>query len=197
MVETFNITRVRRYDRILDFDIENRPLNYWYEDRTAAEITAIAWSWYGEEEVHTRFLAPPPDHETSAWAMLMEFVNAYNDADMVTGHYIRRHDLPTINAMLLELGEPGLSSKMVSDTQTDLVKHANLSMSQKSLSEMLEVPRPKIEMPQAKWRDANRLTPQGILAARARVVGDVMQHKLMRQALIREGWLGVPRLWTP
>jgi len=36
---------VRSKQRILDFDIENRPLSYWIPDQPTAEITAIAWAW--------------------------------------------------------------------------------------------------------------------------------------------------------
>lgn len=190
-------TRVYTQHRILDFDIENRPLSYWFADATTAEITAIAWGWADEEEVEVRVLYPPPDHEVSMLEMLTDFRMAFDKADMVTGHFIRAHDLPVINSAMLENELDPLGSKLASDTKLDLVKHGKLSVSQQALSDMLEIPRPKIIMPQAKWRDANRLTPAGIEKTIARVVGDVQQHKLMRLELIRRGLLGTPKLWTP
>src|SRR5690606_12970728 len=42
--------------RILDFDLENRPLSYLGEDWTSAEITAIGWSWIGSDKVEVLLL---------------------------------------------------------------------------------------------------------------------------------------------
>jgi hypothetical protein len=183
--------------RILDFDIENRPLHYWYGDKTTGEITAIAWSWYGDPEVEVRVLQAPPRHLSSAANMLLDFVAAYDEADMVTGHFIRGHDLPIINSALIEQGLGRLSSKLTSDTKLDLVKHGQLSVSQKNLTELLGVPKPKIDMPQASWREANRLTPAGIELTKGRVVGDIIQHKALRTELLELGLLSAPRMWHP
>lgn len=190
-------TSVAKTHRILDFDIENRPLSYWYEDHTTAEVTAIAWGWLDSNEIKVRLLEPPPFHESSMMRMLTDFRAAYDEADMVTGHFIRMHDLPTLNSHMLEFGLPPLTAIMTSDTKLDLLRHANLSASQKALSEMLEVKSPKVAMPQGRWRDANRLTIEGRAAALERVKGDVQQHKELRAALLREGWLSPPRLWRP
>jgi hypothetical protein len=43
--------KTRRKLRILDFDIENRPLSYWVPDRPSAEITAIAAGWVDVKRV--------------------------------------------------------------------------------------------------------------------------------------------------
>src|SRR5690242_8588722 len=85
--------------RVLDFDIENRPLSYLGQDYTTGEITAIAASWEGEHHVKVWLLGrDSPDD------MLRGFVDLYDQADIVTGHYIRKHDLPIINGALLERG---------------------------------------------------------------------------------------------
>jgi hypothetical protein len=183
--------------RVLDFDIENRPLAYWYGDATTAEITAIAWSWYGDDEVHVRYLDPVPYHETSAVGMLEAFRRAYDKADMVTGHSIRRHDLPIVNSALVEYGLQTLSPKLVSDTHLDLIRYGQQSKSQASLSNVLGTKAEKPAMSTVRWRDANRLTPDGITATIERVVGDVKQHKELRLALIERGLLKPPRTWTP
>jgi hypothetical protein len=193
----FSIERVRTHHKVLDFDIENRPLNYWFGDRTAAEITAIGWGWVGEDAIEHRLLEPPPFHEGSMARMLTDFLDVYNEADVVTGHFIRMHDLPTINSALLEYGLEPLPSKMTSDTKLDLLRHANLSASQMSLAGMLDVKSPKVGMPQGRWRDANRLTLEGRKAAIERVEGDVRQHRELRAELLKRGWLGPPKLWHP
>ena len=181
-----------RRQRVLDFDIENRPLTYLGNDFTTAEITAIAACWGDGEVVRWRLLG-----EVDGEAILDWFVNLYDQADIVTGHYIRRHDLPIINGSLLELGRAPLSPKLVSDTKIDLRYRTGVSASQESLAAMLGVPAPKVHMTQADWREGNRLTAKGLEATKKRVVGDVKQHMLMRKALIERGWLRPPSMWRP
>ena len=57
---------------------------------------------------------------------------------------------------------------------------------------MLGIDAPKVQMDQKKWREANRLTPEGIALTKERVVGDVIQHMELRNALIELGWLDPP-----
>lgn len=199
----FDVTGIRRQGRILDFDLENRPLTYWYDDVTTPEITAIAWMWYtpsGDVDpslANVAILEPPPNGEYSARMMLRRFVEVYNEADMVTGHYIRKHDLPMINAALIEYGMEPLGPKLVSDTKLDLVSRKGLPVSQQALGEIFETKRPKVPMPQAKWRDANRLTPEGMNKTIVRVTGDVAQHIQVRRELLERGLLKPPTLWVP
>lgn len=178
--------------RILDFDIENRPLSYWCADRPSADITAIAWSWLGESKVHCLLLG-----EVEQYEMLAAFCIAYDLADMVTGHYIRKHDLPIVNGALIENGLDVLGQKLTSDTKLDLVKRLDLPASQEALSAYLEVKSPKVQMTQADWRLANRLAKEGLERTRKRVCGDVKQHKEMRAKLIERGLLKAPRVWYP
>ena len=148
--------------RVLDFDIENRPLTYLGNDFTTAEITAIAASWE-DGRVGVKLLG-----DVDGEAILDWFVELYDYADIVTGHYIKRHDLPIINGALLELGKAPLGPKLVSDTKVDLLYRAGVSASQESLAAMLGVPAPKIHMTQADWREGNRLTEKGLEATKLR-----------------------------
>src|SRR5690242_14257247 len=93
--------------RVLDFDIENRPLAYLGMDFTSAEITAIAAGWTDEKAVHVWALG-----DVDLADILLGFKAMYDEADIVTGHYIRNHDLPIINGALMELGLPGLGPKL-------------------------------------------------------------------------------------
>ena len=202
-----------RAKRILSFDIENRPLSYWYDGNCTAEVTAIAWGWQVspaadpvircralgdyefEQQEENRFgaeLRPVGGAE-----MLTAFVHAYNEADIVSGHYIRKHDLPIINGALVEHGMAPLRPKLTSDTRLDLVRWKDLPASQEALGDMLGLDSPKEHMSQAKWREANRLTPEGIAETRRRVIGDVRQHLELRAALLERGLLRAPRMWRP
>lgn len=182
-----------RQRRVLDFDIENRPLSYWRPDRPTAEITAIAACF-------TDSPLPPMVWvlgEDDPRHILEDFVELYEMADVVTGHYIRRHDLPIINGALVEAGLPTLSPKLTEDTKLDLVGFADIPKTQEHLAEMMGCAAPKVHMTQSKWREANRLTPAGLELTKERVVGDVLQHMEMRVKLRERGLLKAPRVWSP
>lgn len=183
----------KRPPRVLSFDIENRPLSYWYDGRCTAEVTAIAWAWTDSSEwVESRCLG-----DDRALVMLEDFREAYDEADIVTGHYIRKHDLPILCGALVEFDRPPLGAKLTCDTRLDLVRWSDLPKSQEALGDMLGLESPKEHMSQADWRDANRLTRAGVEETRRRVTGDVRQHCELRAALLDRGLLGAPRWWSP
>lgn len=179
--------------KVLDFDIENRPLSYWVADRPTAEITAIASCWVDDiESMEVGLLGRDEPEE-----MLVNFVNRYNEADIVTGHYIRRHDLPIINGALLEYGMPQLEPKMTSDTKLDMFKKADIPATQEFLSDLFGLPISKVRMGQTDWREANRLTDRGLEATYKRASGDVYQHMLLRQRMLSLNLLKAPKMWHP
>jgi len=179
--------------RILDFDIENRPLSYWYKGEPTSEITAIATCWV--DDLST-LKATVLGRETLE-EILVDFVKLYNEADMVTGHYIIRHDLPTINGALLELGMPQLGPKLVSDTKMHMHKKAGIPATQEYLSEIFNISAPKVGMTQNKWRKANRLTPEGLALTEKRATGDVVQHMLLRNRMLEMKLLAPAKMWRP
>ena len=177
--------------RVLDFDCECRPLHWISNDYVSREITAIAWAWCDEPDQTACVLLGEMDPVT----MLAAFRAAYDQADLVTGHFIRGFDLPLINGAMLEYGLPRLKDKLTQDTKLDLARHSGLSKSQENIAATLKLEHPKVRMNQAKWREANRLTPEGLAAARQRVTGDVQQHIEMRRRLLELGYLAPPVLW--
>jgi hypothetical protein len=177
--------------RVLDFDIENRPLSYLGSDFTTAEVTAIAWAWCDTPEDVTVYLLG--EHDLSF--ILNSFVDAYLRADMVTGHFILGHDLPMVNGALMECGMPPLQDRLVQDTKVHLIAAKGISKSQESLGAMFRLDAPKVQMNQSKWRAANRLTPEGLAEVRQRVTGDVRQHIELRQTLLDRQLLRAPCVW--
>jgi hypothetical protein len=129
-------------------------------------------------------------------AMLEAFVEEYNRADVVTGHFIRGYDLPLINGSLMRLGMGQLPDKLTQDTKGDLARAQGLSKSQENLGALLHLDSPKVSMNTAKWEAANMLLPSGIQGTLERVIGDVNQHIEMRQALLDLGVLGSPSVWS-
>lgn len=203
--------------RILDFDIENRPLSYWVPDMPTCDITSIASAWVGDHDsMKVDLLAPPcwhkgheqgcpdmPDYMVTTEVLLNRFVERYNQADMVTGHYIRRHDLPIINGALYDMDMPLLQAKLTCDTKLDMMKKADIPATQEFLLELLEpqcpigIPILKYHMSQRTWREANRLTRAGVEQTRIRVINDVHGHEHMRRAMLDRGMLRSPSMWRP
>lgn len=179
--------------RILAFDIESRPLSFWVPGRPSAEITAIASCWFDDvNSMHADLLG-----DVEPLEMLENFVKRYNEADMVSGHYIRMFDLPMINGALMEFGLPKLESKLTCDTRLDMFVKGDIPGTQEYLGEVLGVTVSKVHMTQHEWRNANRLLPAGLEAARKRVTTDVYQHMLIRGKMLELGLLKSPRYWSP
>ena len=179
--------------RILDFDTECRPMHY-NEWRAESQITGIAWSWVGEDDVHVEILNQNLRNETS---MMRRFLEIFGRADIVTGHYIRRHDLPLIVDHCARLGLPIPRQVLASDTKVDHVDVRGLGLSQENLSVTFGLAAEKHHMSGAAWRVANQLDRAGREGTRKRVVDDVIHHKQLRAELIERGLLKAPRVWRP
>lgn len=183
----------KRRKLILDFDIENMPLTYYAPDYPTAEVTAIAMQFVGDpKSAHVCVLG-----EESSEVMLQHFLERYNEAELVAGHYIRKHDLPILNGAMIEFGFNSLSEKMTSDTKNDLVRFSDLPKNQEYLGELMGTTAHKVPMSQYKWRAANRLTPEGLRLTKRRAMGDVKQNIQMRNNLIKRGLLKSPKMWRP
>jgi hypothetical protein len=178
---------------VLDFDTECRPMHY-NEFRPESQITAIAWSWVGSGHVYFDLLEPDGSNEQQ---MLERFRRAYLSADIVTGHYIRKHDLPLLNDHYVRLDMPTLDAKMVQDTQADMTKVLGLGKSQDNLADTFGLDRVKHHMSGARWRTANMLSEEGAEMTKKRVVDDVLQHIELRAAMLERGLLRTPRVWSP
>ena len=129
--------------------------------------------------------------------MLNDFVERYNEADIVTGHYIRKHDLPIISGALMEYGLPKLEPKLTSDTKLDMFKKADIPASQEYLAALFNLPMQKLHMTQQDWREANRLTSTGLEATERRVSSDVYTHILLRAKMIELELLRPAKTWRP
>jgi hypothetical protein len=155
------------------------------------EITAIAWAWVENPQPVVMLLG-----EYTLPEILAAFVKVYDQADLVTGHFIRGFDLPLVNSALTELQMSVLHDKMTQDTKLDLVRSSGLSKSQENLGATLGLNHPKVHMDQAKWRAANRLEPEGLAYVRERVAGDVLQHIELRNRLLKLEYLKPPVKWV-
>lgn len=187
----------KRALRILDFDCECRPMAF-YGEWVTKEITAIAWRTIGQKSTHYWLLEPTEtwdEHQAKKREGLLQFLSAYERADIVTGHYIRGFDLPLVNAHCVDLGVHPLGPKLSHDTKGDLISMHGISKSQQNMAAHLD-DSVKEGMDTAKWELANSLVREGRSETRRRVVGDVKQHIQFRQSLLDRHALKPPTVWT-
>lgn len=178
---------------VLVFDIENRPLSYWYDGNPTAEVTLIASKWLGAYPVDVFSMRRGGNRR-----ILQQFRHLYEEADVVVGHNIRRHDLPILNGAYIEQGLQPLSPKLTVDTLRDLVGWKDIPKSLEYLCDWLDCPVPKFHMTQHSWRKANRLEDSGMLLAAERVEDDVRATEWVYLELLKRGLLkGGPRMWKP
>ena len=152
------------------------------------EVTAIAWSWIGSDEVHHETLLDGPE------AMFGAFLADYERADMVTGHNLIRFDLPVLNADLLRHGFPSLGAKLVQDT-IRIVKTKGFKKGQDNLSTLIENPIGKMPLNWQEWHNAYK--EPGWPTVIERVTSDVRGHKLLRERMLERGWVRRPVMWSP
>jgi hypothetical protein len=190
--------------RILGFDIENRPLAYWYPGETTAQITAICWKWWDEPDAHVLLLTRNGRWRRDGMVKTLVHQDAFEyfaavlgDADLVYGHNIRRHDLPIFQAELLRLRLPPLDPVRTQDTLADYPKRKGKSASLESLATELGLGAEKMHMGVVQWERANRLEPAGLNETRARVIRDVLLQERLRGRLLDLGYLRTPRRWNP
>ena len=183
---------------VLDFDIETRRVGFHSAGRFApdgCEPVIIAAAFEGDEPevfgLGTRW------REKDARRIATRFRELYDCADIVTGHYITKFDLPILNGAMLEWGLPPLGRKVVLDTKTHLVDIQGMSKSQENLSALLDLEASKFHMNDQWWRQVARLTPEGLQLAETRVYDDVLQHQQLVEALNADGWLKPAELWRP
>lgn len=187
--------------KILDLDVECRPMSWYAGDFVTKEITAIAWRFVDEAEEATKCWLLTPSktwqqHMNKRRQGMQRFLKDYNAADAVTGHYIRGFDLSLINATCVRLSLPPLSAKLTHDTKSDLIRMSGLSKSQENLAAYFDLKHIKEKMSTHTWEQANSLVQEGREETRRRVVGDVNQHCEFRVELLKRGALQPMVMWT-
>jgi DNA polymerase elongation subunit (family B) len=187
---------VRRPEpRVLDFDTETRPLAVWFDGKCTWTPSAIAWAW---DDERVNVIAVPELEETDMLRVFRDvYEQAVNEHAVLTGHNIRDFDLPVLQAAMIEHDLPLLGPVMIQDTLRGLPKMKDMSKSQENLGITLGLATPKYHMSNAAWREANRLTLEGVALTKLRVASDVRQHRELRRALIERGLLSPPRMWNP
>jgi DNA polymerase elongation subunit (family B) len=182
--------------RILDFDVETIAAGFADPEWVPQKITCVAWSWIGSDVVESRVCGPAgifgrPERRAK---MLKPLLAAIAEADMVTGHNIRRFDLPVIQAEVMRLGLPSLQPMLVQDT-IKLRASKGFKKGQDNLGRLYRIADEKLALDWQAWQDA--YDEDGWQTIRDRAESDVTMHKQLRAALIELDYLKEPRRWAP
>lgn len=183
--------------RVLDFDIEAQPGAWFGGDFVTKRVLAIAATWVVDGQPTEINCWTRSRGKGTTMKMLKWFSGLYNEADLVTGHFIRGYDLIALQGGLMRYRLPLLEQKLTQDTKLDMVKASGISKSQENLGALYRLEHPKIQMSVPDWEEAGDLTPEGLAKVKARAIGDVEQHIELRNEMLKDGTLGRARMWYP
>src|SRR5690348_17068755 len=90
--------------RLLCFDIENKPGTFGGHDFTFSKVTAVGAMFVDETEPRGWILNRRSKNQMKRVAR--DFRRLWDDAGIVVGHNIRRHDIKILNGLYATLGLP-------------------------------------------------------------------------------------------
>lgn len=171
---------------ILDFDTENGPGFYWYDDTTTSLLHTVSSAW-----VHNPGTMLT---QTTKWYSkrglqvepLHEFRYRVEHADIVTGHNILKHDIPLLNAHMDRTGQARLKWPHVVDTMKLRQGVRGLPKSQEYLLDLFDIEAEKMRVPLSVWERAWRGEPEASAIVVERCESDVLGHIALYKALV--GW---------
>lgn len=164
--------------RVLDFDTENIPGFYWYDERCTDFLHTIACAWADD----------PKDYHV--WQMrwssklgmhfprrsYMEFKEIVESAGIVTAHNVARHDIPLLNGHADRYGLPRIKWPRVVDTLTHIKKSSGVPRSQEYLADREDLGEKKMHVGLYTWEGAARGKPDAMQVVADRCLSDVISH---------------------
>lgn len=173
--------------RGLAYDVENAPSTYGGGDYTHPKLTALGWQFLDERHPHSIALSRRNPESLVASAEI--FREAWDQADFVIGHNIRRHDQKLLDGFYASIDQPLLARKRMVDTYLDQPKMRGFSRSLENLAARWECPEQKLHMSEHDWQRAYDGITESVLKMRKRVESDVrisiwLYHELLRRNLL-------------
>lgn len=190
---------VRRL-RALAFDFECLATGYADPAWVPQVTTVISYSWLDSDVVTTLAVCDYTDNQMphitkpAQRAMLVDFLEAYNQADELSFHNGRRFDQPVLNGMCWWVGLPRIAAKPTRDT-IRLGRVKGVKKGQDNIGEVLGIEDRKLALNHEQWVSA--YAEPGWPVVRERCSSDVVQHKRIRQEMEARGWLESPVRWRP
>lgn len=190
----------QRPTRALAFDFECLATGYSDPSWVPQVTTVISYSWIGSDKVDTLAVCDytknqmPHINKAAQREMLSRFLAVYEEADELSFHNGRRYDQPILNGMCWWAGLPPIAPKPTVDT-IDLGKVKGIKKGQDNMGILLGVPVHKMSLNHSEWVQA--YAEPGWPLVRDRCASDVVQHKLIRAEMKKQGWLRQTRTWRP
>lgn len=171
---------------VLDFDTENSPAFYWYDEKSTDVLHTIAASYLDDEEVFSwqrrwdpkRGLLFPQKGYLAFKAMVEQ-------ADVVTCHNVIRHDVPLLRAYAFRESLPEIQWPRVEDTMKMVGKGKGLPKGQEYLADHFKLGERKMHVGLHTWERASLGDPEACQIVRERCESDVRSHKELYRALRR------------
>lgn len=179
--------------RILDFDIETLAAGYadpaWVPDK----ITCISASWIGEDEVYTWMTGQRGywSRKARARKVLRPFYELLSEAEMVTGHNIKRFDLRVFNAEAMRCGVEPIRQVLVEDTMA-ILRSKGFKKGLDNIAVELGCGG-KLALSWSEWDKAYEDPSWQVVKERCE--SDVRLHKQVREEMRSRGWLKPPTMW--
>lgn len=164
--------------RVLDFDTENRPGFYWYDEKCTDMLHTIACAWVDDpKDNHVWQVRLSrdrglyfPDRSYLAFKRLVE------SAGIVTAHNVKRHDIPLLNAHADRYHLPRIQWPMVVDTLLDIKATKGMSRGQEFLADRDTTKERKMHVGLHTWERASCGDPEAMQVVADRCLSDVLSH---------------------
>jgi DNA polymerase elongation subunit (family B) len=189
------VTRPGKQLLVVDWDIETVAAGFADPEWVPQKITCVAWSFVGEEKVESRICGPEGlfGNPKKRADMLKPLIKALNKADMWTGHNLWNFDIPVLVAECQRLGLPLPKSGVLVQDTIKMVHAKGFKKGQDNLGQLFKLPIDKLPLSWQQWQDG--YDEKGWQLIRERCETDVLQHKLLREEMIKRGWLQSPKRW--
>jgi len=182
--------------KILHLDCEALSAGYptGTYNKVPQKMTAIAWSWGGDDNIEVISCGKKGifDEEIRA-KMIKKFLPILEEANILSGHYLRGFDMPLFVEECHRLNLPMPSAKLVLDTM-DLPKGV-MKKGLDNLAIIYELPAEKMEMNWAQWYKAYGNPTWDEIEQR--VASDVLLQKYVLFEQQKRKIQKPPKKWSP
>lgn len=177
--------RAETADRVLDFDTENVPGFYWYDGKTSDILHTIAWTWLGEDTVESVTTVWNPEVGLQLEQGGFErFLAALTLATVVTGHNIKRHDIPLLNAHAVRHQLPPIQWPTAHDTLLMFPPMKGMPRGQEYLADLYALEERKMHVGIHLWEKASRGDREASKVVVDRCKSDVVSHAKLYSRLM-------------
>ena len=192
--------------RLLVYDLETYATGFADPNWVPQVITCVAWKWLDElggpvslpESRVVIDYAPggvmPHLHPKGIREMILPFLEAFDEADIVVTYNGMRFDNPVLNGTMYYIGLPPIGEKSTYDLH-EFGKTKGVKKGLDNTAKHLAVTEEKLSLNHAQWTEGY-LEP-GWPTIKERAKSDVSLTEQVFYTKDELGWLKPPRMWRP